>query len=120
MDTIFFTRLQFLCSQNPAKDVSGVLKVLGLSTSKGTAWKGGAIPKGDILLKLANYFNVSTDYLLGNTDDPSSAAEKEQPSVQDGELFEKNKALIKWFRSLPPETRKAILVLGGGPEELAE
>ena len=33
---------------------------------------------------------------------------------------EKDKRLIEWFRSLPPETRKAILTLGGGPEDLAD
>jgi transcriptional regulator with XRE-family HTH domain len=27
-------------------------------------------PKFDILIKLANYFCVSTDYLLGHSDDP--------------------------------------------------
>ena len=79
MDTIFFTRLQYLCSQSAVKDVSGVLRALGLSTSKGTAWKSGAIPKGDILLKLANFFHVSTDYLLGNTDDPTPPEQKESP-----------------------------------------
>lgn len=78
---MFFERLQSLCDRDNT-DVSGVLKALGLSTSKGTAWKGGAIPKGDILLRLANYFNVSTDYLLGNTDDPAPTGQKETPPAE--------------------------------------
>ena len=77
---MFFERLQILCSKN-GTDVSNVLRSIGLSTSKGTAWKGGAIPKGDVLLKLANYFHVSTDYLLGNTDDPRPAGQREDIHV---------------------------------------
>lgn len=119
MDTIFFTRLELLCSQSPVKDVSGLLKALDLSTSKGTAWRNGAIPKGDILLKIASYFHVSTDYLLGNTDDPAPAGQKESPP-HCGEQNEKDMRLIQWFHSLPPETRKAILTLGDGPKDLAE
>lgn len=119
MDNIFFTRLESLCSQNPVKDVSGLLKALNLSTSKGTAWRNGAMPKGDVLLKIASYFHVSTDYLLGNTDDPSPAGQKES-SPQGGEPNEKDARIIQWFHSLPPETRKAILTLGGGPIDLAE
>lgn len=84
MDTIFFARLESLCSQNPVKDVSGLLRALDLSTSKGTAWRNGAIPKGDILLKIASYFHVSTDYLLGNTDDPSPAGQKEGSEADPG------------------------------------
>lgn len=36
------------------------------------------------MLKLANYFHVSTDYLLGNTDDPSPPRAEETPT-QKGE-----------------------------------
>jgi len=81
---MFYERLVFLCSKF-GTDVSNVLRSIGLSTSKGTAWKGGAIPKGDVLLKLANYFHVSTDYLLGNTDDPSPAGKEKAPLVNDDE-----------------------------------
>lgn len=35
-------------------------------------------PKSDRLQEIADYFNVSTDYLLGRTDNPSIANSKEQ------------------------------------------
>lgn len=76
---MFLERLLSLCSKN-GTDISNVLRSLGLSTSKGTAWRNGSIPNGDILLKLANYFRVSTDYLLGNTDDPAPSGQKERPA----------------------------------------
>lgn len=100
MDNIFFARLESLCSQNPVKDVSGLLKALELSTSKGTAWRNGSIPKGDILLKISSYFHVSTDYLLGNTDDPSPAGQKETPAPKDEDGLWSTR-----YRDLNPENR---------------
>ena len=35
-------------------------------------------PKSDRLQEIADYFNVSTDYLLGRTDNPAIANTKEQ------------------------------------------
>lgn len=64
---MFYNRLSNLCHEN-GTNVTQLLKELKLSTSKGTAWKNGSIPNGDILAKIADYFNVSTDYLLGKTE----------------------------------------------------
>lgn len=37
-----------------------------------TNWeKGNRFPKDDMLIKIADYFDCSIDYLLGRTDDPS-------------------------------------------------
>lgn len=42
---------------------------LGVSKSRVNMWENsGTIPRGDVLIQLANYFKVSTDYLLGNDD----------------------------------------------------
>lgn len=49
-----------------------------LNLGKGTfaTWKKrGTIPKGDILQKIADYFNVSVDYLLGKGSTPSEVGE---------------------------------------------
>lgn len=43
---------------------SAVAVKIGLSNSITTKWKNGAIPNGEILLKLSNYFDCSIDYLL--------------------------------------------------------
>ena len=42
---------------------------MGMGSGNLSKWKAGGIPKGDTLSKLADYFHVSTDYLLGRTDD---------------------------------------------------
>ena len=55
-----------------AKGVSpnAVAKRAGVrSTGTVTAWKGGAVPRDGVLAAIANYFGVSTDFLLGATDE---------------------------------------------------
>ena len=54
---------------------NAVCAELGFSTATSTHWKRGSIPKGDSLSKIAKYFNVSTDYLIGKTDDPRTSAQ---------------------------------------------
>lgn len=43
-------------------------------------------PKSDRLQEIADYFNVSTDYLLGRTDNPIIADSKEQFYFEDKEV----------------------------------
>ena len=90
---------------------------LGLSGSAISEWKKGkGKPSTDAVVKIARYFNVSTDYILG-----IEGEQKEKPAPTDGDgLSEKDVRLIAWFRSLPPEKRKAILMLGEAPEGLDE
>ena len=67
---MFYKTLTNLCKENNTS-ITSVVKDLGLSSSKVTAWKNGSIPKGDVLSKIADYFGVTTDYLLGRTDSPT-------------------------------------------------
>ena len=98
----FYKRLETLSEQNN-KNVSNVLVELGLSTSKQTAWKNGSVPKGDILVMLANYFDVSVDYLMGQTDIQSSLTEDT--------LSDDEKKIIELLRTSTPELRNAVEVL---------
>ena len=41
-----------------------MLKELGLSTGSTGNWKKGQMPKGDILVKMADYLDTSIDYIL--------------------------------------------------------
>lgn len=46
-----------------------VAEHLGIKQPTYAQWENGRTkPKGETLEKFANFFNVSTDYLLGNTD----------------------------------------------------
>lgn len=65
---MFYERLEKICLRNGIT-VSALVKALGLSTSKVTAWKKGSVPKGEVLVKIADYFGLSLDYILCRTDD---------------------------------------------------
>ena len=40
---------------------------LGISNSSVSDWKKGSKPSSDVIVKLANYFHVTTDYILLGT-----------------------------------------------------
>lgn len=96
---MFYENLNTLCKKN-STTVTAVLKELNISTSKGTAWKNGSVPKGDTLSKLAEYFNVSTDYLLGNTDNLQSVKSDVDPQTAEA---------IKLFANMPQDKRALAL-----------
>ena len=75
---MFFDVFSDLCAR---KGVSckRAAEEIGLSNSITTKWKKtGATPGGDTLQKIAVYFGVTTDYLLG----------KEEKRADEGELSE--------------------------------
>ena len=56
---------------------------LGLSKNTFINWeKRGNVPDGEVLAKIAEYFSVSVDYLLGKSNNPDS----EVPKKDDNEL----------------------------------
>jgi len=49
-----------------------VAKEIGLPTSQLSQWKTGKVnPSLDALIAIADYLNVSLDYLVGRSDDPN-------------------------------------------------
>lgn len=91
---MFWDRFYSLCLDQKTKP-NPVAKELNISSGAVTQWKQGVIPKGDILIKIAQYFNVSTDYLLGLTNQKqSSGCESSEPvSGEIHALLEKCKQL---------------------------
>lgn len=84
---MFYSRLLFLCSEREIK-ITNVISELKLSSGNLSKWKAGGAPKGDTLCKIADYFGVSTDYLLGRT------GEKVQPTTELDEKLDRNVILI--------------------------
>lgn len=63
-----FEKLLKLHNTTPYK----VSKATGIANSTLSDWKNGvSVPKQDKLLKIADYFNVSLEYLIGKTNNPS-------------------------------------------------
>ena len=66
---MFYDRFIKLCEDSNIKPTP-LLRKLGLSSGNLQKWQNGATVNSSVLIKIADYFNVSVDYLLGRTDDP--------------------------------------------------
>lgn len=60
----FYKKLRDLCEERNMT-VNELVKILDLSSGSPTAWKNGTIPRNATLIKIADYFSVTTDYLSG-------------------------------------------------------
>lgn len=63
----FWDRFRFLCFEKGTNPTS-VAKELHISTGAPTSWKNGAVPFKSTIKKLAEYFGVTADYLVGEID----------------------------------------------------
>ena len=88
----FWETLDQLCKTHNTSATSVVL-ALGMSKGNITRWKNNTLPNSDILMKLADYFSVSTDYLLG----------------RESEKISLDNELAKVTHTLPPEKIKALI-----------
>lgn len=66
-ENIFFTRFYQLCRKHGTSP-NAVGRELGASSGSITAWKQGTLPRAGMMRKIADYFGVTTDYLLGAED----------------------------------------------------
>lgn len=98
----FWNRFESLCQKNGEKPTP-LVKKLGIPAGSVTSWKNGSVPHHGTLLKIADYFGVTVDYLLGNEE-----KEKALPSPAQS-LNETEAELVKAFRAASPETQDAVL-----------
>lgn len=99
---MFYEILMKLCAQEGISLTALLSEELHMSTGNITNWKNGIIPKSDTVSKLANYFNVSTDYLLGNKQKNKPAALSSEQDPRDAEIIAK-------LNTLNPANREAAL-----------
>lgn len=107
---MFWNRYKVLC-ENTNNTPNGIAKLLGISNSSCTQWKNGMLPKGDTLLKIAEFFNCSIDYLLGRTNNPNV-----QVATNDRDSFTQNpqsNVLLDIFDELDPTNQAKLLVYAG-------
>lgn len=97
---MFWERLNELCKEKNVK-VTPIVIQLGISPGAISRWKNGATPKGEILNKFADYFGVSTDYLLGKTEKRQAP---EGLTAKDMETLEK----IKFLQENSPEDYELV------------
>ena len=83
---MFYDRFKLLCDQKGVSCNKAALEI-GLSNATPTKWKKtNATPSGETLDKIAAYFGVSTDYLLGKENKKVPTADGER-SVSDDDIM---------------------------------
>ena len=83
VDFVFYDLFCELCSLKGVSVTRATIEI-GLSRTIGTKWKRtGATPNGETLNKIAEYFGVSTDYLLGQEAEKAPAISERPVSDDD-------------------------------------
>lgn len=99
---MFWERFYHLCEINNKKPTP-IGKELGISSGIITAWKKeGHCPSGEMLIKIANYFGCSIDYLVGRSD----CIEIQKSEISDVEL-----QFLEKLRTLPEDSQEEILFI---------
>ena len=93
---LFYINYVALCNKI-GKSPSAVAEELGFMRSVVTRWSKGTIPRQATLQKVADYFGVSVEYLLGKEKQPA-----------EGELHPANKKLMELSRTLSPEEAEKV------------
>lgn len=98
---MFIETLKGLMSEKKVT-TNKMLTDLGLGKNSMINWtKRGTIPNGETLQKLADYFNVSVDYLIG----------KEKKLPISGELSEEWSLFIQYLSKMTAEQKKFLFHL---------
>lgn len=66
---MFFDNFDRYCKQF-GKTNSEVTKAIGLDPSSCTGWRNGSVPRNSTLKKLADYFGVTVEELMGTKKSP--------------------------------------------------
>lgn len=74
MESTLYTRIKELCAEREIT-LAKLEEETGLSSSIIRKWKNNTSPSIDKIKLIARFFNVSTDYLIGLSDIPTSAEE---------------------------------------------
>ena len=112
----FYQKYVSLCTDCKISPSAAAQK-MGISKTTVHRWKnGGGVTDANLQI-IANYFGVSVDDLREDTEN-----EKKPTAQGDGlsEFTEKEVAILKWFRSLPEEKSRAILIAQDAPKELLD
>ncbi|MCI6363818.1 helix-turn-helix domain-containing protein [Intestinimonas butyriciproducens] len=96
----FYERYEILCKEHDFTPNSPKsFEITGVSTGAVSGWKKGSMPKGDVIRRIATYFDVTTDYLLG-----LSEVRKPSPSLSEEEML-----LLNAYRSATSQGRFRII-----------
>ena len=82
---MIFARFEVLCKQKGVSKQKACLDC-GLSRTAWNKWKAGAVPNGEALQTLADYFGVTTDYLLTGEETKKAPTPEDERTVSDDDI----------------------------------
>lgn len=105
---MFYDRFAELCSERNISANKAATDI-GLSNSTVTKWKKtGAVPQTATLSKIAEYFNVSINYLLGEAEEPEEI--KKDPTPKNGnEVSDLDVFTLNLLHKLTPEYQEKAI-----------
>ena len=83
------------------KSPTTVVEELGFKRPAVTSWKNGALPQVKNRKKIADYFGITVEELMGTKKEPAGM----------GELTEDMKEILEYAQKMGPEERKAFITL---------
>mgnify|MGYP003049966186 CR=1 FL=1 len=97
---MFWENFQVQCAK-VQKSPATVVEELGLSNSMPTSWKNGSLPLMKNRKKIADYFGITVEELMGTKKEPAG----------EGELTEDMKEILEYAQKMGPDERKAFITL---------
>lgn len=100
--SIVYDRISELCN-NAGITITDLERTCNLSISSIKKWDGSSVPRADSIQKIAQYFNVSSDYLVGRTNIKSTAEE----ILADKDLI----ALQRARENMSPQNKEKMIAI---------
>lgn len=123
---MFFEQLSRACELHDTS-VTAVAAKLGISKSNVTNWKNGTMPNSDVVVRLSELLDVSTDYLLlgkeetaisnsnvgavGNNSNGVVTINESAASSQKGSTDEINSEVLRILCELPLRERLKLVTM---------
>lgn len=98
---MFYNNFEKLCTKIE-KNPSTVAEELGFTKSMASHWKRGMVPRVSSRKKIADYFGISVEELMGTKKEPAGQGELDDESMVE---------LTELMRKASPEKRKALIEL---------
>ena len=92
---MFWDNFMRLCNQADKYPNTVAAEIGVKSTGTVTGWKNGAIPRQAVLLKLADYFGVTVDYLLNGEQSEPNGTINNEPVIKRIEVLIAEKGISK-------------------------
>lgn len=100
MKNLFWENFVTQC-EKLEKSPTTVVEELGFKRPAVTSWKNGALPQVKNRKKIADYFGITVEELMGTKKEPAG----------EGGLTEDMKEILEYAQKMGPEERKAFLTL---------